>query len=67
MYYATDPFKDETCLKEKKCLVCSGKGGGRCREEGVTYEIVCRECGRKYVGESSRNCFVRGLEHKAGL
>ena len=63
----SDPFKDETCLKESKCLVCSGKGGGRCREEGVTYEIVCRECGRKYIGESSRNCFARGLEHKAGL
>ena len=63
----SDPFKDETCMKEKRCLVCSGKGGGRCREEGVTYEIVCRECGRKYIGESSRNCFARGLEHKAGL
>ena len=63
----SDPFKSETCMKETKCMVCSGKGGGRCREEGVTYEIVCRECGRKYIGESSRNCFARGLEHKAGL
>ena len=36
----SDPFKSENCMKEKKCMVCSGKGVDRCREEGMT-EIVC--------------------------
>ena len=37
------------------------------QRRGGDVQIVCRECGRKYIGESSRNCFARGIEHKAGL
>ena len=33
----------------------------------MTYEVECLECHRKYIGETSRNGFVRGLEHKTAL
>ena len=62
----SDPFREKKCRKEESCMVCSSDGLGRCREEGVTYEVVC-ECGARYIGESSRNAFSRGLEHRAAL
>ena len=31
------------------------------------YEVVCKGCDGKYVGETSRNAFTRGLEHKSDL
>ena len=43
------------------------KGGGGCRYDSVTYEIVCTVCLKRYLGETSRNGFTRGLEHKAAL
>ena len=27
------------------------------------YEIVCKECNCKYVGETARSAYSRGLEH----
>ena len=49
-------------------MVCSGgDGGGGCRNESVTYEVECSEYRRKYIGETSRNGFARGLEHRAAL
>ena len=62
----SDPFREKYCRKKESCMVCSGGGSGRCREEGVTYELVC-ECGARYIGESSRNAFARGLEHRTAL
>ena len=63
----SDPFKKPKCEKEENCLVCSGSDRGRCRDEGVTYEVKCLECGGKYVGETSRNAFTRGTEHRTGI
>ena len=62
----SDPFRENKCKKERSCMVCGAGGYGRCREEGMTYEVVC-ECGAKYIGESSRNGFARGLEHRTAL
>ena len=36
---------------------------GLCRKEGVTYEIQCRECNDKYIGETGRNGHARTREH----
>ena len=33
----------------------------------MTYQISCSECESCYNGESSRNGFARGLEHRAAL
>ena len=70
----SDPFKSDVCNKVDSCMICGrrgveegSKGGGRCRTEGVTYRVVCTECGRVYVGESARNGFSRGLEHIASV
>ena len=35
---------------------------GRCRKEGITYEIVCCKCGDKYIGESGRSARARTKE-----
>ena len=51
-------------------MVCEsreGRGGGRCRIEGVTYSVNCSGCDCVYVGETGRNAFSRGLEHRAAI
>ena len=64
----SDPFKEKKCKDPSECMVCSGEGkGGKCRNEGVTYEIRCKGCEGRYVGETSRNAFTRGGEHLTDL
>ena len=63
----SDPFKERKCNDSEKCMVCGDGKGGMCRRDGVTYEIMCKGCDGKYVGETSRNAFTRSLEHKADL
>ena len=63
----SNPFKQEKCRKARMCMVCLGNSGGKCREESVTYEIMCGECESRYIGETSRNGITRGLEHRAAL
>jgi len=64
----SDPFREVKCKKARNCMVCGGEGGGGgCRNESVTYEVSCTECQKRYLGETSRNGFTRGLEHKAAL
>ena len=43
--------------------MCRTGGNGRCRTQGVTYEIECKTCGDKYIGETGRNAYTRGKEH----
>jgi len=38
-----------------------------CRRDVVTHEVVCKRCDGKYVGETSRNAFTSGLDHKSDL
>ena len=64
----SDPFKNKKCQDAAECMVCNSENsGGRCRSEGVTYEMRCNGCGEKYIGETSRNAYTRGAEHRAGL
>ena len=58
----SNPFKSEKC-ERRDCLVCTSGGKGTCYATGVTYEIVCKECSCKYVGETARSAYSRGLEH----
>ena len=54
---------------DDRCLACkTGRGiGGNCRSSSVNYEVECQLCPAenksKYIGESSRNLFTRGIEH----
>ena len=63
----SDPFREKSCRNADMCMVCGDGEGGRCRREGVTYEVRCKGCEGRYIGETSRNAFTRGLEHKSGL
>lgn len=61
----SDPFRQKKCGSEETCMVCGQGGeGGKCRREGVTYEVECKECGAVYIGETARNAHTRGLEHQ---
>ena len=63
----SDPFRRKFCDKKEKCMVCSGEGGGRCRDESVTYVVLCSECEARYIGETARNGHTRGIEHRSAL
>ena len=48
------------------CFPCKSGKGGNCWRESVTYDIFCKECGKKVCackGETGRNAFTRGGEH----
>ena len=59
----SNPFKLSKKYERDDCLVCTSGGKGTCYATGVTYEIVCKECNCKYVGETARSAYSRGLEH----
>ena len=67
-----NPFGDGNCERED-CFPCQSCGGrGKCEKAGAGYVIVCcnpecREQGVSYQGETGRNSFSRGLEHRRGL
>ena len=66
----SEPLRNKVCGREE-CFVCTSEGG-KCEKNGVGYELKCEECkkaGRKavYEGETGRNAFTRGAEHKAAL
>ena len=64
----SDPFRAN--CNESKCLACKGsKSYTNCRKMNIGYTIECEECRkegktRAYEGESCRNLYLRGLEHK---
>ena len=62
------PLKNEKCGRDV-CFPCE-TGGGKCEKNGAGYEVVCVTCqraGRKtcYYGESGKNGYTRGGEHRA--
>ena len=64
----SDPFRSRECGDADKCMVCGNGGrGGRCRRTGVTYEVRCKRCNERYIGETARNAFTRGREHMSGI
>ena len=66
MLQRSDPFKSQDCNREH-CMVCRNGGKGPCTVHGITYEFECQGRGDKYVGETARNAYTRGLEHADGL
>ena len=33
----------------------------------MTYEVRCKRCNERYIGETARNAFTRGREHMSGI
>jgi hypothetical protein len=62
----SNPLKREKC-NDKDCLVCTTGGKGNCKSTGITYEVSCKRCGDKYIGETARNAYTRGKEHLMAL
>ena len=60
---ATNANPREKC-QPGECMICDTKGGGNCRSKEITYEITCKGCKSGYDGQSGRNGFTRGREHK---
>ena len=56
------PFQHIPC--EDECFVCETNDGKiNCRKANVTYELECKECGFKYIGETHRTIKIRANEH----
>ena len=46
----SDPFRNRKCGDSEKCMGCGNDGKGRrCRSIGVTYEVKCKRCNKKYM------------------
>ena len=58
----SDSFKSTKC-RENECFVCDSDGNGKCKEQGITYEIICESCEGVYIGETARTAKLRGNEH----
>ena len=64
--HRSNPFKKAKC-RRNDCFVCNSNGKGPCDRENINYDINCEpDCIRKnvYRGESSKNSYSRGKEHK---
>ena len=65
----SNPWSGEKCGR-RDCFPCRTDGGGDCWRKGVTYSLICEECGDdicQYFGESGRNAYTRGTEHLANI
>ena len=62
-----DPYKRPDCERED-CFQCEEEGGGDCEKRGPGYVLKCKEegCTGHYDGQSGRNGYTRGIEHKKG-
>ena len=55
------------CGDVENCMVCKTGGKGKCRTENITYKLTCNQCKDIYIGETSRNAYIRGKEHSLQL
>ena len=54
--------------QDKECMLCkTGDKKRLCRKEGITYEIMCRACKERYIGETGRCGKERCKEHAEEL
>ena len=67
--HKSEPWSRQECKIDKcpPCLAPEIKKGG-CRTRSITYKSVCRICLKygvttKYIGESARDIYLRGVEH----
>ena len=58
----SDPFRQRECGRDK-CVVCLDGVKTSCRMRGVVYDLACKECDRKYRGQTGRTVYDRLKEH----
>ena len=57
----SDPFSRRGCERHQ-CVVCDNGCDVDCRTRGVVYELWCKECMRKYRGQTGRSTYERTKE-----
>ena len=57
----SDPFSQRGCGRDQ-CVVCESGCDVDCRTRGVVYELWCKECMRKYRGQTGRSTHERTKE-----
>ena len=58
----SNPFPPKDCGRDS-CLICASGCKVDCRTRGVVYELWCKECQRKYRGQTGRAIYCRSKEH----
>ena len=58
----SNPFKGETCGRAT-CKICELETGVNCRTRGCIYELRCKECERRYRGQTSNSADERVSQH----
>jgi hypothetical protein len=58
----SNPFKILKCGRTN-CVICKIDSDFDCRTRGCVYEIRCKECNRKYRGQTGRSTYERTGEH----
>ena len=58
----SNPFKDDVCGRAK-CKICETTSGVNCRARGCIYEMICKECERKYRGQTGNTAQERVNKH----
>ena len=48
----------------KACVICPDTHNNTCSTKNVVYEITCRRCNKRYIGETERSLHDRMLEHR---
>ena len=54
----SDPFPRRECRRDD-CVVCADGCKVDCRMRGAVYELRCKECARKYRGQTGRAVYGR--------
>ena len=47
----------------KRCIICPDTHNNTCPTKNVVYEITCKRCNKRYIGETERTLHDRILEH----
>ena len=65
MLQTSNPFKKDKC-EDAECIVCKSDEKKNCRRNEVKYHIECKNenCDSVYHGETSKNAYTRGKEHR---
>ena len=58
----SNPFDLKSCGRNN-CAICKLGIKIDCRTRGCVYEMTCKECSRKYRGQTGRSIFERVNEH----
>ena len=58
----SNPFKNKSCGRSH-CVICRLGINIDCRTRGCVYQMKCKECLRKYRGQTGRSICCRTNEH----